>query len=111
MEENQVRPSRYTDIDGVEIDPAKVPMRFRHLIALAGIWSIGDDVERIDFMGLTSNEDLECLIAAVEPLDDEIWQWCSSHHQDVPVPDEVLVFDYLLQATAEARQMLKSKRT
>ena len=94
--------SRYADVEGVVIDPAKVPERFRQLIPLARHWSIGDDVERADMMWLTPYEELKAMVLAVRPFRDEIWNWCSSHHADVPVPDEVTVFDMLHQAAAEA---------
>ena len=94
--------SRYADIEGVVIDPSKVPEHFRHLIPLAQHWSIGDDVERADMMWLTPYEELKAMVLAVSPLSDQIWHWCSSHHTDIPVPDEVVIFDMLSQAAAEA---------
>src|SRR5437016_2460173 len=90
--------SRYADIEGVVIDPSKVPEYLRHLIPLAKHWSIGDDVERADMMWLTPYEELRAMVLEVRPFRDEIWDWCSSHHADIPVPDEVVVFDMLLEA-------------
>jgi hypothetical protein len=80
------------------------------LIPLAKRWCIGDDVQRIELMKLTQNNELRTLVEAVQPFDDKIWNWCSSHHDDIPVPDEVVVFDGLLQAAAEARIVLEQKR-
>lgn len=97
--------SRYSDIDGVVIDPLKIPEQFRHLVSLAKYWSVGDDVERINLMCHTPFDELRSLTVAVRPLRDEIWQWCSSHHGDIPVPDEVVIFDMLSQASAEAEVM------
>jgi hypothetical protein len=97
--------SRYSEIDGVSIDPLKVPERLRHLIPLAKHWSIGDDVERADMMWLTPYDELKALVLAFRPLQDEIEDWCSSHHADVPVPDEVVLFDMLAQAAAEAETL------
>jgi hypothetical protein len=97
--------SRYADIEGVVIDPAKVPDQLRHLIPLAKHWSIGDDVERANMMWLTPYEELKAMVFAVGPFRDDIWKWCSSHHKDTPVPDEVIVFDALGQAAAEAEAL------
>jgi len=97
--------SRYSDIDGVVIDSMKVPERLRHFIPLAKHWSIGDDVERADMMWLTPYEELRELVLAVWPLRDEIWNWCSRHHADFPVPHEVTLFDMLGQAAAEAEAL------
>lgn len=94
--------SRYSDMDGVVIDSLNVPERIRHLIPLARHWSVGDDSERGDLMLLTPAEELKALVVAVRPYQDEIRQWCSAHHADVPVPDEVVLFDMLSQAAAEA---------
>ena len=97
--------SRYADIQSVVIDPARVPERLQHLVELAKYWSIGDDVERADMMWLTPRQELKALVSAVRPYCDEIWHWCSSHHSDIPVPDEVVVFDMLSQAAAEAEKL------
>src|SRR5690349_566983 len=79
--------SRFSDIEGVVINEQKVPERFRQLLPLAKHWSIGDDVERADMMWLTPYEELKALVLAVRPLRDDIRNWCSSHHADVPMPD------------------------
>jgi glutamyl/glutaminyl-tRNA synthetase len=99
--------SRYADIKDVRIDSEKVPQALRQLLSLAKYWSIGDDVERLAVMRVTEKEELSSLVEAIQSFENEIWEWCSSHHSDIPVPDEVIVFDRLLQAAAEARQMLK----
>jgi hypothetical protein len=82
-----------------------VPERLRHLIPLAEYWSVGDDSERADLMWLTKPEDLKAMVLTVRPFRDEIWNWCSSHHKDIPVPDEVTLFDMLGQAAAEAEAL------
>lgn len=94
--------SRYSDIQGVVIDPLKVPEHLRHLTSLAKYWSVCDDVERANLMWLTSHEELKALVTAVLRLQERIRQWCSSHRADVPVPDEVVIFDMLSEAAAEA---------
>ena len=94
--------SRYADIEGVVIDPAKIPERFRHLVDYAKFWSIGDDVERADMMWLTPYEDLKAMALAVRQLYAEIGEWCEKGRQQIPIPDEIVVFDMLHQAAAEA---------
>lgn len=85
----------------------KVPELFRHLIPFAKNWAIGDDVERIEFMKRTPDEYLRLLVEVVGPFDCAIWNWCSSLHNDIPVADEVVIFDGLLQAVSEAKIMLQ----
>lgn len=94
--------SRYADIEGVCIDDRKVPEHLRHLITFAKHWSIGDDVERADVMWLTPYEELKAFVLAVRPFRNEIWEWCSRHHAEIPVPDEVILFDMMSEAAAEA---------
>jgi hypothetical protein len=97
--------SRYAEIEGVTLEPSVVPESIRHLIPLAKYWSIGDDVERADMMWLTPYADLKAMVLAVLPFADVIGKWCSSHHADIPVPDEVVVFDMLTEAAAEAEAL------
>jgi DUF1365 family protein len=68
-------------------------------------WSIGDDVERADVMRLTPTDELKALVRAVRPLQDELWNWCSSHYDDTPVPDEVTLFSMLSEAAAVAEAL------
>jgi hypothetical protein len=94
--------SRYTESSGVELDEAEVPEGLRHLIPFAKHWCIGDDRERSDLMWLTPAEDLSSFVAAVWPVREEIERWSRSRRQDIPVPDEVIAFDQMMQAVAEA---------
>jgi hypothetical protein len=94
--------SRYADIEGVIIDPANVPENLRHLIPLAKYWSIGDDSERADMMWLTPYEELKAMVLAVRPMWDEIRNWSFAHYDNDSVTDEVVIFDMLGQAAAEA---------
>lgn len=62
--------SRYAD--HVEIDPARVPEEFRHLLPLAKEWSIGDDVELdayIEAAPLEKKRDahINSLVTAIQP--------------------------------------------
>lgn len=97
--------SRYSELEGVVIDALKVPERFRHLVPLAKYWSIGDDVERADMMWLTRYEELKELVLAVRPFADEISIWCCTYHADVAVANEVILFQMLGRAVAEAEAL------
>ncbi|MBI5761665.1 MAG: hypothetical protein HZA46_24410 [Planctomycetales bacterium] len=94
--------SRYTDIPEVEIDMVKVPEDLRHLIPHVKHWCIGDDVERSNLMWLTPPEELSAFVAAVWPFRDAITSWCQSQNNLTPVPDEVIAFDMMMEAMAEA---------
>lgn len=94
--------SRYADIESVLIDERKVPERLRSLIGYAKHWAIGDDIERGDLMWLTPREELQAFVDSVWPLRDEIESWCRAQRDHVPVPDEVVLFDQMLEAAAEA---------
>jgi hypothetical protein len=94
--------SRYADVPGVSIDVEKIPERFRGLIEFAKYWSVGDDAERADLMWLTPYCELKAFAAAVWPLIPEINAWCAQHRDDVQVADEVILFDIMQEAAAEA---------
>ena len=95
--------SRYADIDGVVIDEELVPESFRHLMDDALEWSIGDDVERDAYMKRMNSGQLRRFVDAVSPHFSQITEWCRERRSATPVPDEVVVFDQLTQAVAEAR--------
>jgi len=104
-----VRPSRrkrdsfHRYSDDARIDESRVPERFRHLVPLAKYWSIGDDVDRARLMAKTSLAKKKALVDAVRPLWSELSEWCEgSHGFATPVPDEVVVFETLFEAVAEA---------
>ncbi|MBL8822582.1 MAG: hypothetical protein JNJ77_08350 [Planctomycetia bacterium] len=99
--------SRYADIDGVQFEPSTVPESFRHLLPLAMYWSIDDDVERIEVLISTPKQQLQELIGTVEPLERFNWNWCASLREKIPIPDEVVVYDALLQAASEAKIFLR----
>ena len=98
--------SRYADIPEVNIDPAKVPEQFRHLIPLAKEWSIGDDAELDAYIAAASEEKKREVAAAFAPHFDALWKW----HQDcadmVPQPDELVLFDTAENAANTVHSML-----
>lgn len=92
---------RYSDY--VKIDESQVPEKFRHLIPFARYWSIGDDVDRVNLMKRTSRARKKALVDAVRPLWAELSEWCDeSHGFATPVPEEVVIFEMLFEAVAEA---------
>jgi hypothetical protein len=93
--------SRYADVPGVFVDVANIPEGLRELLSLAKYWAIGDDEERLNLMLLAPAEDLRAFAQAVAPLREEIWAWCRAHDSDIPVPDEVVMYDMMLQAADE----------
>ena len=94
--------SRFADIDTVSIDASRIPEQFRHLVDFARFWSVMDDSERADLMWLTPPEELQAFVNAAWPLMSEINTWCDEHSETVPVPDEVVLFQLMMQAAAEA---------
>ena len=94
--------SRYADEPGVTVDESYVPEAFRPLLPFARIWSIGDDVERHEFMESTARETLKEMVDAVYPHFDALAEWSLAETQKVPVRDEVVLLDMLAEAAAEA---------
>ncbi len=94
--------SRYAEADGVSIDPNRIPEHLRHLLDYARVWAIGDDVERDHFMRSVPLAEKQAFVDAVDPLQDELAKWSAAHRHDVPVPDEVVLYDMMAEAAAEA---------
>lgn len=94
--------SRYSDIPGLVLDESRVPEAFRHLLPLARHWAVGDDRERANLMWLTDTEELRRFVDAVWTQFEAIDAWCGSRRGLVPVPDEVVLFDMMLEAAADA---------
>jgi len=94
--------SRYAEADGVSIDPNRIPAHLRHLLDYARTWAIGDDVERDHFMRSVPPAEKKAFVDAVDPLQDELAKWSAEHRHDVPVPDEVVLYDMMAEAAAEA---------
>lgn len=101
-------PIRYSDYPDVVIDESNVPEPFRPLIPYAKLWSIGDDVVRGEIMENTPPEDLDAFVRAVSPHLDALWEWTQSFHgQEVPIPDEVVIFEMVGEPCEEARMILE----
>jgi hypothetical protein len=99
-------PRRYADERGVVIREDHVPESLRHLLPLARIWCIGDDVERGEFMSAASREEKARLVMTVSPHFEALTEWSAIENARVPVPDEVILLDGLALAAAEARMEL-----
>ena len=90
--------SRYADIPEVEIDIAKIPEEFRHLLPLAKEWSISDDVELDAFIADASEEKRREVAADFAPHFAALWKWHQSCEDMVPQPDELVLFDLAANA-------------
>jgi len=93
--------SRYADNPDVTIDPDKIPEPIRSILPFAKDWAIGDDKERTEYEASLSVEDLKLFVDAVWPKMDAIEDYCSKHRGDVPVPDEVVLLDMMMEAVTE----------
>jgi hypothetical protein len=96
--------SRYAD--RVEIDPAKVPEQFRHLLPLAKEWSIGDDVELDAYTEAASPAKKREFVDAFRPHFDALWKWHQRCEHVVPQPDELVLFDTAANAAATVHTLL-----
>lgn len=93
--------SRYIDIPNVKIDTNNIPENLRDLLPLAKEWAIGDDVERSYFISQKSKKEKEEFIKKILSSIDEIEQWCTKQREKTPVPDEVVLFDDMMEAARD----------
>jgi hypothetical protein len=94
-------PSRYADYDGVQIDLRKVPRDLHIIVPYAKKWAICDDVERIEYRNQVSSKDTDEFYRVVASKVEAIEAYCDLHREEIPVPDEVVLFDLMLEAFAE----------
>ena len=100
--------SRYADMPEVTIDPANIPVEFRHLLPLASEWSIGDDAELDSYVAAASMEKKNELVDAFRPHFAGLWKWHQSCKQLMPQPDELVLFDTAANAAATVQAMLEN---
>jgi len=85
-----------------------LPEHFSKLAKVADEWAIGDDVERSDKMEAASKEELQKLLATVEPERGAIESYLDAF-PDGMLDEEAAALARLLEATAEARLFLIEK--
>ena len=93
--------SRYADYEGVLIDLRKVPRDLHNIVPYAKKWAICDDVERTEYSRQVSSRDAEEFYRVVASKVELIEAYCDLHRREVPVPDEVVLFDLMMEAFAE----------
>ena len=99
--------SRYADDLRLVIDPLRMPEQFRHLISLAKVWSIGDDLELESFFRSRSEQECREFVEAFSPHYDGLWQWHVACEGMIPQPDELVLFDIASNAASSVQAMLK----
>jgi hypothetical protein len=99
--------SRYSDIAGVVIDPAKIPAEFRHLLPLAKEWSISDDLELEAYIEAASEQQKQQLVAAFSPHFGGLWEWHLACEDKIPQPDELVLFDIAANAAASVHATME----
>lgn len=106
------------DVDGDEsngtgpaetwnINPEAVPASLRSALELGAKWAISDDVMRSRALRRASTQEMQKVVAAVTPLQVDIEKWCDARRNAVPVPDEVTLFDRLLEAVTEMEAAIR----
>jgi hypothetical protein len=81
--------------DPVEFDESEVPDSLKHLILLARVWGIGDDVLRDDMIKAADPDELKSLKAALAEVDDELQDWLTSPNAFGKMSPAHLAFSYL----------------
>ena len=87
---------------------ARVPDPALRLIALAGEWAIGDDVDREMKVEAATCDKLRALVRVVDETPDEVWDWLAGAESSVPDPSaEYIVVTTITQAADSARVRLR----
>lgn len=94
--------SRYADTEKISIDPINIPKNLRSLIPFAKQWAIGDDKERERYMRTAPFPDKKAFVDTVWPMMDRLQAFHDQNKDKIPQPDEVVLFDMMTEAVAEA---------
>ena len=92
----ELRPGCFL-VDGLTLDPSRLPDDLRHLVPCVRKWSIGDDVERQEKLQRAQREDKARLVREVRPYLKTIDGYISSE----PLRDEAILLSNLALAVAE----------
>jgi hypothetical protein len=85
-----------------EFDAADVPDSLRHLIPLARVWGVGDDVLRDDMRRAADPEALRELKRAVLEVEDELDVWLTSPEELASGPSPAYLAFTNLRTVADA---------
>jgi hypothetical protein len=81
-----------------------VPDSALRLIALAGEWAIGDDVDREMKVEAATEDELRALVQVVDETPDQVWDWLAGAESSVPDPSaEYIAVTAITQAADSAR--------
>jgi hypothetical protein len=85
-----------------------IPDSVRALMPLAGIWGVGDDIERSLLVEPASADQLRDLVAAVDAIpDDDLYGWLAGPESRSPAPSrEYVAITCLTMAADQARVRL-----
>jgi hypothetical protein len=93
-------------IEGLQLDPTRLPVEIRELAPLIREWATGDEIQRSARLENASEETLCRLVEAVSPHWDFINSWLDEVNEQDPVPDEAVLLSWLADAAAEAETMI-----
>lgn len=86
----------------VEFDESEVPSALKHLIPLARVWGVGDDVLRDDMRRAADPDALKELKRAVADVDDDFDAWLASPEALAKGPTPAYVAFTNLRIVADA---------
>ena len=93
--------SRYVENPNVKFNLENLPEGIRLLIPYAKKWAIGDDEERVAFEESLTFDEKKDFIDTVSPMIDEIEEYCSKYREIIPIPDDVVLLDMMMEAFSE----------
>ena len=84
-----------------EFDEGEVPVALKHLIPLARVWGIGDDLLREDMREAADPEALKELKRAVRAVEDELDKWLLSPQALAKMSKAYVAFTNLVMVADE----------
>jgi hypothetical protein len=87
-------------VDGLGLDPERLPPDLRQLVPLVEKWAVGDDVEREALLAAGSPDELRHLVETVSPLSPRINAYLDSFASG-EMPEEAAMIGRLAEAVSE----------
>ena len=98
--------SLYIAQPGVSIDSTKFPPELAELLPFGFKWCFTSDKELVKELERSPLQEIDSLVAACQSKEAHLIRFCSDTGDKVPIPDEIVLMQFLYRNFLEARSEL-----
>lgn len=104
-----MKSSLYSKLPGVSIEAKSLPPKLRSLLPFALRWSYSSDNELERQLKRATAQDLQAFVTACESLQPALEDYVFKKRRQVPIPDEIVVFQIMYQNFLSARSQVAAR--